>query len=58
MRTGYTVGVIEAHLSFHECAADDVGVCVLVGERILSWRGVGGCGRGGCGLSWNGCGGF
>ena len=49
MRTGYTVGVIEAHLSFHECAADNVGVRVLVGERILPGCGVGGCGRDGCG---------
>ena len=49
MRTGYAVGVIEAHFSFHESAADNVGVRVLVGQMILSGRGVGGCGRGGCG---------
>ena len=28
---GYAVGVIEAHLYCHECAADNVGRCVLGG---------------------------
>ena len=49
MRTGYTVGVIDAHLPFDECASDNVGVRVLVGLSIPSGRGVGDCGRGGCG---------
>ena len=28
---GYVVGVVEAHSSCHECAADNVGGCVLGG---------------------------
>ena len=49
VRAGYTIGVIEAHSSFHECAAENVGVRVLVGQKILYGLGVRGCGRGGCG---------
>ena len=57
VRTGYAVGVIEAHFSFHECAADKVGMRVLAGQKILPGLGVCGCGRGGCGRSRDGCGG-
>ena len=46
---GYVVGVVEAHSSCRECAADNVGRCVLGGQGLLPGCGVCGCGRGGGG---------
>ena len=58
MGAGYPVGVIEAHFAFHECATDNVRVCILAGQTILSGFGVfsfDGRGRGWGGFGWRGC---